>query len=315
MYDKLKIKLGDKHDLRYDTTIDSRCLQSERSSAIQRSKIQMGSNHRTYAQRVFERDKRNYRKNTKGPRMTMTNTNLMAIQETQNLCAALMRTPHYAKIGPEGIFAVVAKAKSLNIDPLDALNGGLYCVQGRVEMSSAMMNMLIRQAGHSVRKDPKSDDTICILHGKRADNGDEWTESFSVDEAKRAGIYNERGPWGKYTRDMLFARSLSRLGRQLFPDVIKGCYVEGELQQLDASQNIQPKPNKISLEEVAEIQSLLDKSPEYKEKSMKFLAESFNIRSLEDLTPQLFQRIRSGALKKLEESQLIVVKNEKAVGE
>lgn len=154
----------------------------------------------------------------------------LAILDTfDSKCVQLMKMPHFQKMGKEGIFAIIAKAKSLNVDPLDALNGGLYFVQGKVEMSSNMMNQLIRLCGHSVSKDPKSDDTKCILHGKRKDTGDIWSESFSIDEAKRAGIYKEAGPWGKYPRDMLFARALSRLARQLFADVIKGCYVEGEI--------------------------------------------------------------------------------------
>lgn len=174
----------------------------------------------------------------------------LAILDTfDQKCVQLMKMPHFQKMGKEGIFAVIAKAKSLNVDPLDALNGGLYFVQGKVEMASALMNQLIRSCGHSVSKDPKSDDTKCILHGKRKDTGDIWTESFSIDEAKRAGIYKEAGPWGKYPRDMLFARALSRLARQLFADVIKGCYVEGEISgakeverdeaKREGSQNIQ----------------------------------------------------------------------------
>ena len=52
----------------------------------------------------------------------------------------LIETKHYQQLGPDGIFAVVQKAKSLNIHPMEALNGGLYYVQGRVEMSAQMMN-------------------------------------------------------------------------------------------------------------------------------------------------------------------------------
>jgi hypothetical protein len=140
----------------------------------------------------------------------------------------LMQYKHYEKLGEVGIFAITQKALSLNISPLDALNGALYMVNGKIEMSSAMMNHLIRVNGHSITKDPKSDDKICILHGKRKDNGDTWTESFSIQDAITAGIYKE-GPWKKYPKDMLFARALSRLARQLFADVIKGCYVEGEI--------------------------------------------------------------------------------------
>lgn len=154
---------------------------------------------------------------------------LTTVQETRELCTMLMKTPHYQKMGADGIFAIVQKARAIGIDPLDALNGGMYFVQGKVELTSTMMNDLIRRQGHSITKDKKSDDKICILHGRRADNGDTWSESFSIEDAKTAGIY--RNQWLKYPKDMLFARALSRLARQLFPDVIKGCYVDGEMQQ------------------------------------------------------------------------------------
>lgn len=152
---------------------------------------------------------------------------LVDIQNTNKMCQALMQSPHYKRMGAEGIFAIVEKAKSIGVSPLDALNGGMYFVQGKVEMTAAMMNQMIRQNNHSITKDKKSDDTICILHGKRSDNGDTWVESFSLEDAKKAGIY--RNQWLKYPKDMLFARALSRLARQLFPDVIKGCYVQGEI--------------------------------------------------------------------------------------
>jgi len=149
------------------------------------------------------------------------------IKNTQEMCRMLMQAPHYKRMGDEGIYAVVEKAKSIGVSPLEALNGGMYYVQGKVELTSAMMNHLIRANGHSITKDKRSDETICILHGKRKDNGDTWVESFSIQDAKQAGIY--RNQWLKYPKDMLFARALSRLARQLFPDIIKGCYVQGEI--------------------------------------------------------------------------------------
>ena len=226
-----------------------------------------------------------------------------SLETVRKTCEALMQTRHYAKLGQEGIFAIVAKARSLNIDPLDALNGGLYCVQGKVEMSSQMMNLLIRQSGHSVTKDPKSDDTVCILHGKRCDNGDLWTESFSIEEAKRAGIYNEKSPWGKYPRDMLFARALSRLARQLFPDVIKGCYVEGEISQAIQVQH-QPavKTAEVSMQDDADVLTrMLSLVPEHKDKVEKFLQESFGSTSLAGISMDLYSKIRSSTIMKIEE--------------
>ncbi len=229
---------------------------------------------------------------------------ITALETTQNLCQALMNTKHYAKMGSEGIFAIVAKSKSLNIDPLDALNGGLYFVQGKVEMSAQMMNTLVRQASHSVTKDPKSNDEICILHGRRADTKDTWTESFSISEARRAGIYKEASPWGKYPRDMLFARALSRLARQLFPDVIKGCYVEGEISQAISVDNTpQQEPQMIepviSEEDVFYLEENFDKVPEYRNQVFKFLSASFKISSFNELPLKLLDRIKNGLHKKL----------------
>ncbi|MGL5264486.1 MAG: hypothetical protein ACRDAI_07990 [Candidatus Rhabdochlamydia sp.] len=150
------------------------------------------------------------------------------LQNTKNLCQMLVNTPYYARLGSDGIFAIIETAKSLNIDPKLALGGSLYYVKGKVEMSSRLMNSMIRAQKHSITMDLKSNDTICILHGKRADNGDTWTESFSMEEANKAGLINTT-VWKNFARDMLFARALSRLARRLFPDIIGNVYVEGEI--------------------------------------------------------------------------------------
>ena len=190
--------------------------------------------------------------------LTVNDSEMMMtdIKNTQKMCQLLMESPHYKKMGSEGIFAIVEKARSIGVSPMDALNGGLYFVQGKVEMTSTMMNQMIRMHKHSVTKDKRSNDSICILHGKRADNGDTWTESFSIDDAKRAGIY--RNQWIKYPKDMLFARALSRLARQLFPDIIKGCYVQGEISDVPPIATIEPieafEPEESSLETISDSQ-------------------------------------------------------------
>lgn len=208
---------------------------------------------------------------------------LAEIEDTQKMCNLLMQSPHYKKMGSQGVFAIVEKARSVGVNPMDALNGGMYFVQGKVEMASAMMNQLIRQAGHSITKDRKSDNTICILHGRRADNGDTWTESFSIEDAKLAGIY--RNQWLKYPKDMLFARALSRLARQLFPDVIKGCYVQGEI---EASVNrireaevedVTPVPT-ISDEQLQKLGEIFENNPVFGENVRNFMKKKYGIEKL-----------------------------------
>tara|TARA_R110002126_G_scaffold175224_2_gene323872 strand:- start:1231 stop:2052 length:822 start_codon:yes stop_codon:yes gene_type:complete len=154
---------------------------------------------------------------------------LAELQQTENVVKALMASKHYAKMGAEGVYAIVQKAKSMGIPVMEALNGGIYFVQGKTEMSAQMMNRLIRSKGHSIKKDPKSTNHLCVLHGTRSDNKDTWSVSFSIDDAKNAGLYKPNSPWAKYPSVMCFNRALSMLARQLFPDIIIDCYVEGEI--------------------------------------------------------------------------------------
>jgi len=212
------------------------------------------------------------------PEKTMENP-LVKLENTQKLCSMLMQQKHYAKMGEDGIFAIVSRAKSLNIDPLEALNGGLYFVSGKVGMSTEMMASLVRESGHSVIKDEKSTNTCCILRGKRKDNGDTWTVSFSIEDAKRAGIYNERGTWGKYPSVMLYNRCMSILCRQLFPDVIKGAgYTYDELNEIrdNKPKTIEEIPEEtLSEAQVEEITAKLRDYPDFERSLLERLKKAF----------------------------------------
>lgn len=233
---------------------------------------------------------------------------LIEIEQTEKMCSMLMKTPHYQKMGQEGIFAIVSKAKSLGINPLEALNGGLYFVQGKVGMSSEMMACLIRGAGHSITKDPKSTNLQVILNGKRADNGDTWTITFSMEDAKRAGI--AKMMYDKYPAVMLYNRAMSMLARQLFPDVIKGAgYTHDELKEIAKSREESPRleikheelqmsdakvedEKFISSEQYDELYSLLDNCSPDCQKAINEWLISKQINSLQNLPSKLYDSVK-----------------------
>jgi hypothetical protein len=176
------------------------------------------------------------------------------VENMSTLSKKLFEMPHYKKLGLDGIFMVVSYANSLGIDAMEALNGGLYNINGKIGMAAETMARLVRRAGHSISKDAKSDDTICVLHGKRKDNGDTWTTSFSVAEAKKAGIY--KGPWEKYPAAMCYNRAMSFLFRQLFPDLAKNAgYVKDELEEMAANEH-GSKVETITISDISDEQKL-----------------------------------------------------------
>lgn len=142
-------------------------------------------------------------------------------------------TNMYKNIGNEtGLMMIMLSAREIGIPPMQALNGGINIINGKVEISARMMSALIRKSGHSLSVKSLSD-TECTIVGKRCDNGDTGVASFTIQEAQKAGLIRQGGGWTKFPKDMLYARALSRLARQLFSDVIGMGYVEGEIKAVE----------------------------------------------------------------------------------
>ena len=240
-------------------------------------------------------------------------TMIMDIENMQKMAQKLMQSKHYQVMGEAGIFAIVQKAKSLGINPLEALNGGLYYVNGKVVMSTEMMACLIRQAGHSISKDPRSDNNICILNGKRADTGDTWVIRFSMDDAKKAGIAKHM--YEKWPAIMLYNRAMSTLARQLFPDVIKGAgYTMDELKEIQAnksgiSQEIEDVTEYATIEAIQSLLEMLGKTPtDYQNRVIDFLNKHGLV---EDKIPiDLYNQTHERISKKLEEVKVVEIKSE-----
>ena len=164
----------------------------------------------------------------------------------------------YKGIGEKaGVMMIMLSARELGIPCMQALNGGLNIIQGKVEISARMMSALIRRAGHQIKK-KENTDTVCVLIGHRGDTGEEEEVSFSLEEARRAGLIKIGGGWTKWPKDLLFARALSRLARQLFSDVIGIGYVEGEIAQ--SSDQKQPEIEEGNNTQVVEHQEVMYES-------------------------------------------------------
>lgn len=154
----------------------------------------------------------------------------------------------YAGMGQQSkIFMVLLAARELGVSPMLALNGGIWNIQGKIEISARLMNGLIRRAGHSI-KIIVSNDTHCTLLGTRTD-GDSFECSFNMDDAIKAGLAGGN-VWKKYPADMLYNRCMSRLARRLFSDVIGNAYVEGEIREAKQAEEDEKKLQMAECDEI-----------------------------------------------------------------
>jgi hypothetical protein len=97
---------------------------------------------------------------------------------------------------------------------------------------------------------------VCIAHrrGRKP-----VTAKFSVEDAKRAGLWNKQGPWTSYPKRMLQMRARGFALRDAFPDALKGLITTEEAEDYPAeakqeAKDITPKNplDAIALPEVIE---------------------------------------------------------------
>lgn len=160
------------------------------------------------------------------------------LESYQIIAKVASSNPAWKKLGGGGteeqvvatILSVMLLARELGISPMQAISGGINNIQGKFEISARIMNQLIRKHGHILYRKILNNE-MCVIWAKRKDTGEQMEVTYLYEEAVRAGLVKPGGGWAKNPQDMLFARCISRLARQLFPDCIGGCYIEGELQE------------------------------------------------------------------------------------
>lgn len=126
---------------------------------------------------------------------------------------------------PAQAVAVILTGRELGIGPMQALRS-INVIQGKPALSAELMLALFkRRGGNAVWKE--STDTKAVLWLKHP-NGDEHTETFTLEDARRADLLGKSN-WKVYPKAMLRARCASAGLRAIAPDVTAGMYDPDEL--------------------------------------------------------------------------------------
>lgn len=78
-------------------------------------------------------------------------------------------------------------------------------------------------------EDLSKDDTTAVCAFWRKGHAEPYLNSFSIGEAKKAGLWQKGGNWASYPQRMLMWRARSWAGRDAFPDLLRGIGMAEEL--------------------------------------------------------------------------------------
>lgn len=163
----------------------------------------------------------------------MTSHTAIAIRPEESLPQMLAFAEALVKTGflpqaiktPAQAVAVILTGRELGIGPMQALRS-INVIQGKPALGAELMLALFKaRGGKAVWKESTGEKATLWL---RHPNGDEHIETFTMEDAKRAGLLDKTN-WKIYPKAMLRARCASAGLRAVAPDVTAGMYDPDEL--------------------------------------------------------------------------------------
>lgn len=139
---------------------------------------------------------------------------------------------------PDAVAAVILAGREIGLPPMTALRT-VFIVDGKPALYAEAMLALVLAAGHEVRY-LESTGSVCTVVGKRKGSTSEHQVTWTLDEARRAGLSGQ--VWNKYPRAMLKHRATAELCRDLFADVLAGLAAVEEVAETEVSQDGPAEP-------------------------------------------------------------------------
>lgn len=153
----------------------------------------------------------------------------------QSISKELAQSRLHAHRNPADVLFVISVGETLGLNAATALMN-IYNINGRPTIKADLKLALAKRHPEYAGCEIDSNTERCIVKMKRRnENGTEESiiSTFTIDDAKRAGLFPKKDNWRMYPQRMLKARAISYAVNDLFPDIVLGMLSSEEAQDID----------------------------------------------------------------------------------
>ena len=172
---------------------------------------------------------------------SLTPSNLKEAMEYAQIIANSTMVPKNYQGKPGDILVAVQMGAELGLKPIQALQN-IAVINGKPSVYGDALLALVQAhpSFEDVKEafDEKTNTATCMVKRK---NQDEYTVSFSSEDAKKAGLWGKAGPWSQYPKRMLQMRARSFALRDKFADALSGLIMAEEAQDYSTISDVTPK--------------------------------------------------------------------------
>ena len=151
---------------------------------------------------------------------TLAPTNMKEAMEFAGLLAKSDIVPKDYQGKPGNVLVAIQWGMEIGLQPMQAMQN-IAVINGRPSIWGDAMIALVRAcpAFEYITETQTDREATCVIKRK---GEPEAVRTFSLEDAKRAGLTGKSGPWTQYPKRMMQMRARSWALRDVFPDVLKG---------------------------------------------------------------------------------------------
>jgi len=146
---------------------------------------------------------------------------------------------------PEALTVAIMHGLEIGLPPMMSIQK-IAVVNGRPTLWGDAVPAILWARGFKIEENLK-DGTTAFCKVIRPD-GTEIVRHFSVDDAKKAGLWGKAGPWTQYPQRMLAMRARGLAARDGAADALSGLYLQEELEGGELTNVVTIEPRKSSAE-------------------------------------------------------------------
>ncbi len=218
---------------------------------------------------------------------SLTPSSLKEAMEYAQIIANSTMVPKNYQGKPGDILVAVQMGAELGLKPIQALQN-IAVINGKPSVYGDALLALVQAhpSFEDVKEafDEKTNTAFCTVKRK---NQDEYTVSFSSEDAKKAGLWGKAGPWSQYPKRMLQMRARSFALRDKFADALSGLIMAEEAQDYSTISDVTPKTQTLNskldelindqVQEVKEVVTPVEKANPEKLQELGALVLTHNI--------------------------------------
>lgn len=157
------------------------------------------------------------------PQFSLTPQSLNEALQFADMLSKSNMVPKDYQGNPANCIIAMQWGMEIGLQPLQAMQN-IAVINGRPAIWGDAMLAIVRGSGLLERIDEDPTDAGCTCIVKRKGEP-EVTRTFTLEDAKRAGLAGKQGPWQQHPKRMMQMRARAFALRDVFPDVLRGVHI------------------------------------------------------------------------------------------